>query len=553
MKPEAAWPSEPTTLPAMLVHAAVRLLSPLWRALGADPRQLGILVGTWLALDERRGKSSSAEAAPPASMLSRGLLLTLAFDLVIGTLAALALGFFEDPVIGFAIAQGAALVMVTATLITDYSAALLDDTDVGLIAPLPVDGRTFLLARLAHIGAYLSLIVGCLTLPGLIVGCLSHPPLAFAVAWTVASVGTGLLGLGFAFGGFLIAARWLDPERFADLQVWLQVILSVVFIGGVQFAPLWLEATGANRAAVAPAWLAWVLPPCHATGVFALLGDDGDARAVGLTGLAVLLPCLSLAALVTLGRRGLLQSLSSRAVGARVARRVRGSSRMRSAPAVWRAGHDWFAAVSGRDRLYRLRTWSAVAAGLVVGIAIAFGQRLDRPPEAACGALYIVGAYSAVFFVHARQSADWQARWLIESAPLANPSAFLDGAWRALLARRLLPAYACVALVVIAVAGIPVVPHVAFASGMVGLLVAMFARWFVAEIPFSREPAKKAQGGVIAILLLGMFGAAAFSGVHLVLHIVSPVAIDVGAFITLPIAAVALRSVRARPVPVQFH
>ena len=62
------------------------------------------------------------------------------------------------------------MVMISMTLITDFSSILLDTSDNTIILPRPVDSRTLFAARLTHILLYLGQLgLGLTVIPAIVV------------------------------------------------------------------------------------------------------------------------------------------------------------------------------------------------------------------------------------------------------------------------------------------------------------------------------------------------------------------------------------------------
>ncbi len=543
----------PRTPPTRVAHRVLCALAPLWRVLGADPRQVATLTGCYLLFDERRGKASQT-GEQPSSPFTGGMLLTLVMNLLVGGGVGVAL-FLDDPVWAMGVSQGLILCVTSMVLVTDYSAVLLDEADAAQMAPLPVSDRTLLAARIAHIAAYLSLTVGSLALPGLILGSITWGVVAFPAIWILSSMLTGVLAIGLSFGMFLVAARFLPASRFKDATLYLQIGASVLFVGGFQVIPRLISKDLLARIEGWFPWFAWLVPSFHQGGLLALADGGHDGRHIALAVLALALPLGLMLGLARLGSRGFLAGISSRY----------GSEEAAVSPEAWQvaprrfadpeqqAGADFLAILSARDRNYRLRAWPLVAIALLISLGIALQKGgFDDSSNRIVLAVYVLGAYAPIFLLLTRYSQDWEARWMFQVAPLRSAGPFLAGAWSVLALRRIVPILLVGVVFVALVGGLVAAAHGVFASGVGLALFSLISGEFTRTLPFTRKPVKKDTSS-LGLMFGAMFAAGLVGVVHFLLATFAEPVIYVGGPVFWLLGLFLLRQARFRKVPVRFE
>ena len=126
--------------------------------------------------------------------------------------------------------------MLCMTLITDFTTMLIDTRDNLILLPKPVSDKTFLLARLLHIGIRVSLLLMPMALPGCIAFVLMEG------LWVLAPFLLVVL-LMTIFSIFLINALYLlilkltTPDKFKSIITAIQIIFAVLVFASYQLFP----------------------------------------------------------------------------------------------------------------------------------------------------------------------------------------------------------------------------------------------------------------------------------------------------------------------------
>ena len=133
-----------------------------------DYAQLRAIVATKLLMDNRRQRVAYRRNESASTGNSFGI--NLVFYTIFGGLVAMAMSSIASFIISMIVFYTYIMVMISMTLITDFSSILLDTSDNTIILPRPVDSRTLFAARLTHILLYLGQLgLGLTVIPAIVV------------------------------------------------------------------------------------------------------------------------------------------------------------------------------------------------------------------------------------------------------------------------------------------------------------------------------------------------------------------------------------------------
>ena len=421
-----------------------------------------ILILLRMRLAAQKGDS----ALPVAALLVQGTVAAVVCGLVRGEVPAFAYGLV-------ALATCAALVAIP--LLGELSRLLVADETGDWVRALPVRPIELHLARTAHL---------CLALAVLSLGALV-PAALLAKGWDwSARVELVALGLGqsLTIAAALLLVQALLRGRAQGLLVLVQIALFVsVLLGasiGLRKAPemkTWTSpAAEAGLALFPPAWFAAPL---------------GEAQPNALWSWAALaLTALALATLVATPApqvRRFTKRAAPLSLALEPARRL--------AARLWvhgdeRASFEWLFDALPREREFVLRTYPLLAVPVAFLWISGRGEAADSQRDWLALLLFLPGAYLPLLAAHVPGSDSFQARWLVDTAPLGRDA--LDaGAVKAIAVRFLLPFYALLAGIGTLLGGGAMMLRLALPAFLCGVLV-LRSTWsrFVVDPPLSISP-----------------------------------------------------------------
>jgi hypothetical protein len=157
-----------------------------------------------------------------------------------------------SPLVGMTIVHTTVLIMLTMTLIADFTNVLLDTNDNAILQPRPVSGRTLLLARTAHICIYLGLLGISLSLATMVVGTIRRS-WWFVPVYLLTLDGCLMLAICVASLFYLVGLRAIGTERLRDIVLYIQILFTVLVFGVYQFLPRVVDMTRLETTRIASA------------------------------------------------------------------------------------------------------------------------------------------------------------------------------------------------------------------------------------------------------------------------------------------------------------
>src|SRR5688500_10687169 len=199
-----------------------------------DYVQLRAIVATKLTMDNRRqlvAYRRRSKAEPGNTFI-----MTLVFYSIFGGFVSLAVVNIPSFVLSMIVFFTYIMVMVSMTLITDFSSILLDTSDNTIILPRPVDSRTLFAARLTHILLYLSQLALGLSLIPAIVVLVQHGGwilLAFLVLIGLAIVTSVVITNAL----YLLLMQFTSEEKLKSIINYFQIVMAIFIMAGYQILP----------------------------------------------------------------------------------------------------------------------------------------------------------------------------------------------------------------------------------------------------------------------------------------------------------------------------
>jgi ABC-2 type transport system permease protein len=548
-------------------------LRPLLSASGADAAQVLAIVSLKLKLDNRRS-SSVFQQRKQQKETNRALWTSLFVYLFFGGMgASLLFSALRSPTTalpGFSLAFAIPMVLVGMALVSDFSSVLLDSSDNAIILPRPVSSRTLLIARLVHIGLYLSL--------------MATASAAFSVG-VVAVMAGGLVAVAF-YGLVLLATllvvfltsllylglmQFLSEEKLRSAITALQIVIAIVFYAGYQILPRLINFSAMSRAEASPVqgWY-YLLPPVWLGGTMELLVYRiTDATHFVLLALAVSVPFLGLWLTIRYlaplyNRRIATLDTENRSVSPALS--LTGTIEKSATPSRPFADRlaDWLTRSPGeragfgltwrtmlRDRQFKLKAYPGI--GYMLVMFVVTGWRMDLSADSLSqsswvpvlflylGGLALTGSMALIWYSELAPAA-----WVYLAAPLAKPGEVVLGAIKAVLLQFFLPVQLIVSAILLWWGGWSLADDVLlglFINILVALLIATTNGY---RLPFSLPIAQVGKGGNVTRGLLLLLGIGLLGLTHWGLTFLPG-----GVLIGVPVAAVAswlnMRSVQNAP------
>ncbi len=500
-----------------------------FRSARIDYEQLRAIVATKLTMDNRRqlvGYRKRGKKDPGNTFGT-----TLFFYALFGGFVAFAMYNIPSFILSMIVFFTYIMVMVSMTLITDFSSILLDTSDNTIILPRPVDSRTLFAARLTHILLYLGqLAMGLSIIPAIVV-IIEYGVLLFL--FFLIAVGLSILtSVVLTNALYLIIMQFANEEKLKSIINYFQIIMAIFIMAGYQILPRMIERIDVGSFVFEIQWWSFLLPPIWMAGTMeAIQFRMFDIAHVGLNACALLLPLIGIYVV-----NKYLSPLFNRKIAtlgggnAQMEKQKIEESSMLSSISKWitstpaeRGTFDVIYKILGRDRKIKLKIYPSFGYIAVFGLIFMLRSQEDIATTWAnlpntqyhLVLLYLTFMVLQVALYEIPYSDDFKASWIYFSAPLNSPGEILMGTLKAIGVRLFFPSYLIISTFVLFVWGFQVIDDIVIGL-FNNLLMLMILAWVnKRHLPLSMAPDVKAQSGnlvrsILTFLLIAALGLSHF-------------------------------------------
>ena len=516
----------------------VSALMPLLERTGVDTYQLYHILRIKLMMDDRRPSAmfSGRRNATATGKTSNPWVVSLV-TVFIGGLVGLVLVAFKGALIAQTVYFSMFMVLMSMTLITDFTSVLLDVRDQYILLPRPVDDRTLAMSRILHISVYvfrLALLqgLGGMVIIGFVDGLPAVP--LFIVQLILATFFSILL----VNVVYLILMHSVSPKKFKDIISYFQIAFSVVIFGCYYLLPRIIDFTSLVQIDLTKKVWAYFLPPVWIASLNEVLIHP--SRATLLTSLLAIIGITVPPAGLWLVAKVLAPGFNKRlaiaatsdgntaasTVSTAIGNKKPGTplvntlAKLLAPDPVENAGFRITWKLAARIREFKIKVYPALA--YVPIYFLYFGlngkgsidERLDKIQS---GSSYIFLVYLSTFVLsailqHISYSEKFKPAWVYYALPITQPGKILSGMYKAVVTLYYLPYCFIIGLVSVAIWGPKVINDIILASivGMIyGMLMALF---MVKGLPFSKPVLLKQSGGrvITSLLITGLIGSVGF-------------------------------------------
>ena len=512
----------------------ISVFYPMLQKTGVDTVQLNEILRIKLLLDSRRPTTffnQRKQASKKMGKVAESWGINF-FLMLMGLFIGFILMAFDQPFLGQTIYFTVFMVMLSLTMISDFTAVLLDTRDQYIILPRPVDDRTVAMSRIMHIGLYIFRLAIFLGLPGIVLigfkdGLLAAPLLLLQI------IEATFLTVFLVNMVYLVLMRLVTPEQFKSVISYFQIFFSVVIFGSYYLLPRMINLADLKNVQVISHSWAYVLPSVWISALNEVLIHPGRSDIItsllAIAGITVPLAGLWLVAKVLapgFNRRLAIAATSDsqpyrpEVTGKPVKADFRDkiANFLASEPGE-NAGFKITWKMAARMREFKIKVYPAFAYVPIYFLYFALnskGSNLnDRFAALQTGRNYILLIYLCTFIVsvflqNISYSEKFRASWVYYARPLKQPGRVLAGMYKAIIALYFFPFCLLVSIGIVVIWGPQTINDIIlafFISLIYGLLTSLFV---LKGLPFSKPVLLKQSGGrVITSLLITSFIAAA--------------------------------------------
>ncbi|WP_151733639.1 hypothetical protein [Paenibacillus tengchongensis] len=489
----------------------------LIRRTGVDYRTLRLILQTKLTMDGRRTPTVMAANRKDTEASSGSPLRVHWIYLLFGLVLIPFVVVKGSYIFTMGLTFGLLMFLISTTLISDFSAVMLDLREKNILHTKPIDKRTLNMAKSIHILLYLMSLTLTIAGPSLLVSLFSQGVVFFLL------YGAGIILLDcfilvFTALCYLVILRLFDGEKLKDIINYVQIVLTVGLTVGYQFVSR-LVSFSLLDTSFTPDWWYYAIPPVWFAAPFEwFVGGNGNAATTALTLLALAVPLLLLAAyirLMPMFERSL-QKLAAEEAGGRdngvLARRLSAFFCQNRQEATF-FRFTWSMMKNERD--FKLRTYPTVGLSMALPfifiLNIAQGSGGVSSLKSSPGYLAIYGTALLMMTVvqMLRYSVSYKGAWIYKALPLQPGALISRGVLKAAVLRLLLPVFAVEAVIFTVLFGPRIIPELG--TALLALLLYSVICWriFPQALPFAEkyeQASRKEFTGISFLLLFIMFG-----------------------------------------------
>jgi ABC-2 type transport system permease protein len=515
--------------------AIISLFNPLWKKMGVNVVQLRAILDVKLKMDDRRPNAyTSMRQQQQNKPRKNGSWAIVLVSLLMGFFYLFIFMIGGNLLLQFFLWFSIFMVMMSITLISDFTSVLIDVKDNYVILPRPVNDKTVVVSRLLHIMIHISKIVGPLAAPAFVYVAIRYgvgPGCWFGVMVLLLSV----FCIFLINAVYLVALKLTTPQRFKEILNYLQIVFSIIVFATYYLAPRLVERSNLARLDLADyPWVNIVPTYWFARAHLGVSGLDFSGLTLLYIALAILVPFLSLWLVVKVFAPSFNRKLAmlSGSEPEAVKKEVKVSSgkmplyktlaRLSSKNRLERLSFELVWMITGRSRDFKLKVYPSLAYVIVYFAYFLFSGKQGTPAEAWARLpetnMFILLIYISSFvFITAisniMYSDKFKAAWVYYAAPVKTPGELLMGAFKATLVKFFLPFYIFIALFSLGVWGIKILPDLLLGFVNVVLINLLFASIYLRKLPFSSELNIKQGAGTFlkSLLILAIPGVIGFA------------------------------------------
>jgi len=411
--------------------------------------------------------------------------------------------------------------MLCMTLISDFSSMLIDTRDNLIILPKPVSDKTFLLARLLHIGIRLSLLLIPLSLPGCIALVVMEgfwiilPFLFVVVMMTIFSI--------FLINAlYLIILKLTTPEKFKSIITAIQIVFAVFVFASYQLFPRLMSSdVMGNINLNTIGWIQFYPPYWFSEACLLLSGKLATSQAVLGLALSVIVPVVSIWAVVRFLAPAFTQKLTLISGSAEEKSTKSAASRLkglklknRFCALLTKQGAEKAGFLFAWDMMERSKDFKMKVLPQFGYIAV-FSVVFYLQHHSLMGYIILITYLSSMVLSNALfyipYSEKFKAAWLFHVTPVTAPGKLIGGSIKALLALYYLPIILFLLVLGLVFLGPSGVVSIGFGIMNILTITLLQAYFNYRYLPFSRQMEGTSNGGGFArvltsLLPLGVIG-----------------------------------------------
>jgi ABC-2 type transport system permease protein len=513
---------------------AALLPAGFYSRIGVNTAQLKSILTTKLTMDDRRPPSlSHMRRRKKDKPVSKATIGTMLVSALFGVFYLLLFSLGKDVVTQLTFYFTVFFVMLSLTLIADFTSVLIDIRDNFIILPKPVNDRTFVVARLLHIFIHICKIVLPMGLPATVMMVVRYG-IGGAVAFFC------LIFLLTAFAIFFINALYLlilkltTPQRFQSIISYVQIIFAIVMYGGYQVFPRMISWVNfedfdiSTKKGIGFYPLYWLAQSWNV-----LYHLSGTWSQVGFALAGVLFPLFGVYLVVKYlapsfnQKLALITSTSGGETTAQETKVVRRNrylhfwSGLLTSSKAEKGSFQFTWKMTARSRDFKLKVYPSVGYLVVYVFVVVFGnkrfnfgdlqQSSSQSKILIISALYFTSLLLTMAISQMVYSEKYKAGWLFFTSPLQRPGEIISGATKAVIVKFYVPVVLIITAAGLFVVGPEVLPNIILGLFNQVLIATLLVYIGQKYFPFSAHQSNQVKTGAFLrgfsiLIISGLIG-----------------------------------------------
>ena len=497
------------------------LFRPIFTRLGVNFEQLRAIVEVKLKMDNRRTRYN--QAAKKQKESNSSFFWTLLIYAVLSSFMAIFIFMSSSITAVYSLLFAYTMFMLAMTLITDFSAVILDSNDNAVLLPRPIDDRTLLIARITHILMYLLSMQLALSLTTMIVTGFKYGLFAMFI-FLIISLLSLILIVFLTNILYLVLMKFTSEEKLRNVINSFQIVLTFVFMGGYRLVGQMvnMEVIMKNLA-VQTRWWHYLLPPIWMGNTMdVVINHHFDTSKIIFIFLTLTMPFV----VVYLVNNVFSGVFNDKIAGMDIAKKeehlpntinregfAEKLSKIFTGTPAEKGAFEFVWKITSRDRKFKLRVYPLLGYMLIYPLFF-FGsshgglsERIASMRASESLSLMVIYFCFTIFLSikgQITQSEDFKASWIFNLAPITKPGEVLSGAFRSVLVKFMLPTFLFLGVIITFLWGVHLLDDLIFGGLTIINLNLLNAIGGTNKLPFSTEVTNKGGGTFARNLLFFM-------------------------------------------------
>ncbi|QGQ99577.1 hypothetical protein EHS13_34305 [Paenibacillus psychroresistens] len=416
---------------------------------------------------------------------------------------------------------GILMFLVMTSMISDFSAVLLDIRDRTIILSKPINRKTVSMAKLIHIIVYLFFLTGSLSAAPLVTSLVKNGVLFFLV-FVVEIILLDILIVVMTAMVYLLILKFFDGEKLKDMINYVQIALSIVITVGYQLVVRSFNMIKFNFEFQAHWWQVFVIPLWFGAPFEWLLHGQNQTQFIIFSILALIVPFIALKIYSNLMPtfERYLQKLANNSI---TNQKGNGWLLKIISKVVCRSQDErtffrFAIYMMGNEREFKLKVYPTLGFSIIFPFIFIFNEFKDKGLSAVAAgnwylSLYLCAIMIPTVIMMLKYSSKYKAAWIYKTVPFQNTAPIFKGTLKAFIIKLLLPVFIIESILFTLLFGARIFPHLLVIFLSILLFTFISFRALRKALPFS-EASEAGQQNEFWVILALIVLVSLLGGIH---------------------------------------